>query len=714
VSSRTIVINGDGTWRFVDLLWTHALDLYPPSSGVSFVTTVDPGASGTPNYRRILGNYPESFAEDPNSLENEIADEVSDLDADRQRRLSVIAVLSGEDFDRIAAWPSLQTPGIEDRVASLSKSGASAVRALLAAARRIADLSGSRGHGTFLATRLWLAVAVRSRGFEDEHARQAQAAMAALFGPVGGLATTFHLSNGRSLDTGAMHPHQHFVKLRLLIDVFQAGGEARLPHEELRGQGTREAGGVFWVRFRDGAVSVLDHSAVLQARLVEAYEELRAGRAGGPGDARPSGVEAVFKATTDEIETLAGDPMPLDEGRSFLKTAIAPAAGAGPPGAPQAASTTTPEEIALDYQKVRRGGLLRSDKRRLAIRDAAVDYETGMERIAETVRMHTAERVATEDREVRRKRLETHRLLAGLRIPESAAPIDAFRARLRAREAAFRAAVDSAAELNAEVTDGREDLEEDIADRRAEREALRQRLITAEDNLVGLGILFRVPLLMTVIVLVPFLVMLLGRTRYGTMPALDLGMFLDNVYPVPGILGLVLGVGLIVGVSRAFVMARRRDRARRAYGTAMLEEYERRIDQHAAPLVRAINRKRLSVLNLASSRMNVVDPASISQASDALIESLGTTRQFLRLSSQALPEAARAAADPAIAGFGEGLLRPDKVTGFLKSIGTLPATTFNLRMPGATRADIAIPSRTGRPPDIVLAEPGSAALHGHA
>jgi hypothetical protein len=718
VTFRTIVINGDETWSFFDLLWTHGLDLYPPETNVSFVSTVDPARVGVnPTYRLVLGNFPESFAEDPTSLENEISDEVTALDGGGIGRLAVLAVISAEDFDRIAGWPAADrdAEGMADRLATLSPSGAAAVGALRAAAGRIAELSGDRGEFSPLARKLWLALAVRARGYEVEHKRHAGVAMSALAYQPFGIDTTFFLSNGRNLDESAAHPHQHFVKLRLLIDILQADTQAQMPEAELKGEAVSGGGGIYWVRFADAAPSYLDHPAILQSRLVELYGELRSGAVAGDGDDPASATGGDFESNAAELAAIAGAPMALQDGISELKSA-----GKRAPRPPETddpalpGTAPMPEDMALDYGAVRRGGLLRSRQRMERIKSDTAAFEDDISRIAETMAAHTRARIAAELETVGAGRRRVAGRLVELRLPEAQAPLDRFRDDLAGREATFRSQIEAAADGATSATGGA-DPQAETTRRRAERDDLRQRLLSAEQNLLGPGILVRIPFLLFVVVLLPFVVMLAGRAQYGTMPALDWATIEQNVFPVPYIMGVVVVIGLLVGLLRAWVMARRRDRARRALGVAMQAEYDLRIEQNARPLVRAINRKRLSVLNLVSSHMKAVDPAMIQEATDALIRRLETTRRSLGYTSRSFQETVQAVAASATHGFGQGVLKPERVSGFLRSVGTLPGSRFHLRLPGAERRDIAIASRTGpQPPDLVFRDPGSVLGSGHA
>lgn len=729
MTSRTIVINGDETWSFFDLLWTHALDLYPPAPNVSVVSTVDPMRAGVnPTYRLILGNFPESFAEDPTSLENEISDEVTALDGGGTERLAVLAVISAEDFDRIAKWPAAEEDpgGIVDRLAALSTSGAAAVGALRAAAERIGELSGDRGELSPLARRLWLALAVRARGYDVVHKNDAEAAISALTRQPFGLDTTFFLSNGRNLDESAANPHQHFVKLRLLIDLLQAGVDARVPEAEMRAGSTETSGGVYWVRFADTARSHLDYPAILQSRLVEIYGELRSGPAAGAADDPGSAADEDFESSAAELAAIAGEPMTLDDGISALREVASRDAARTPDehDPTPRGRAVLPEDLALDYGAARRGGLLLSRHRVENIRSDTAIYEDDLSRIADTVAAQTRSRIAEELRTVGTARKKVQTRLAGLRLPEAQAPLDRFREELAARQDAFCRQIDAtAAGPVSRTASGMEwanvsDLKRPGAEderQRALRDHLRQRLLAAEQNLLEPGILFRLPFLIFVVVLFPFAAMLVGRAQFGTMPSLNWSTIQANVFPVPYILLLIVVIGLLVGLTRAWVLARRRDRARRALGMAMQDEYKRRIEEQARPLVRAVNRKRLSVVNLVSSHISAVDPAMIRDATDALIRRLETTRRSLGYTSRDFPEAMQTVAASAVHGFGQGVLKQEKVGGFLRSIGTLPESHFHLRLPGAERREIEIPSRTGpKPPDLEFRDPGSVLGSGHA
>lgn len=705
MTSRVIVINGDPTWSFNELLWAHGLDLYAPRSGVSFVSALptEAAAPGNSGYNLILGNFPESFGRDADALANEIADEVTALDAPDAAGLSILAILSASDFDLLAAVSNRRTSDLDEVLAGLSESGRNTVGALRAAMQRIESLSGDQGRITRLMPRLWLSLAVREKGFSYEDKSAAERVCARLAGRHVGVRSVFLLSNGRNLDTGTQHPHFHFQKVRLLIDVLAQATVAGVDRDL---QGPNAQGKALWMQLADTARPFLETSAILLQRLLEAYEQVRSG-SGSAADLTVA--DATFAKQSGEILNDIDPPFKMEQARARLRDRLADAKrkdteateiGLGRP-MPDLVQPD-PETIALRYAATKRGKLFRNARRMRDIEADAHAFDSELVRIADVIDDVADTALLHERTEQTQTRKRIQNSLDQLQMPLRTKRIQEFRDAVRAKRHDMTLALGDA---KSRTEAAAANLAEDGG--LARREALKTQLIAAEGDLLGKTSLFKVPFIFSGLVLLPFLFIILARLADGQMRNLTAADIGSAVYPVPYMILIVLLMVIVVGLLRGWVVARRRDGVRAALGAAMNADYKNCIEQSSGRFVRGVNRSRLAMANVVDSRIDLASPEAIRAATEALIDTLAQTHKNLGIQAREFPDQAQAFAQPALEGFSSGIQVKDKVTGFVKGIAAPPDVPLEIALPGGAGRGAKLATHAARvPPRIRFAEPG--------
>ncbi|MEM9755464.1 MAG: hypothetical protein AAF914_05700, partial [Pseudomonadota bacterium] len=492
MTARTLIINGDPTWPFGDYLWAHALDLYPPASGVGFLTT-STSPDEDQSYRVILGNFPENYGADTDALADEIAEEVMALDLGRVESLAIAGIVSAGDFEVLASdAPGEHRPRLGKAAApraDLSASGAATVKALRTAMDRIGAMSGDDGRMAPQSRKLWLSLIVRDLGFEPAHAAAATRVAARLTGRNAGIRSVFFLSNGRGQDRNVRDPHLHFVKLRLLADILQAGATADVA-AALRADRPGTAS-THWVRLPPGADPYLDHSALLLASLIDAYDSV------GQGIDDNAGATARqrFDARAAELEAEIPGPLGVAAAEEDLRGRLR--AFAPGPGDPASYASQGLEDLVGAYDRPGRAGRLYAPSRVSRIEADARDFEIGLRALTDALDARTEDALnearATHDG---RRRLVTAALDA-LPRPPTSRPVVEFLGRMREKAAAFTGAIEGALAATTALDP------DAAAAARAERTGLRDRLLAAERGLVNVPGLFKVPLLLVVLVFTP-------------------------------------------------------------------------------------------------------------------------------------------------------------------------------------------------------------------
>lgn len=277
VRTKTILINSDGTWDFRTHLWLHAFDLYPLNTGVDFIDTVQRGDAQQErdkrSYRGVIGNFPEDFSEEADTLVEELSELVAELSgaAKKRKYLNFALIVGAADFD-------LLTKGAAADFSDLSAAGRSGVTAFLKTMEAVdaqgdADEQDILGRGS---SRVWFSLIVREAGANTADMRRGTEALARLTSRTTGLHTIFYLSEGRQQD-GPNALTAHFAKLRLLVDIFRnsPADEVQNNLRPLVGRARRaDLPRIFWVRLPGGPNDALTESDLLRRELIKRYQAM--------------------------------------------------------------------------------------------------------------------------------------------------------------------------------------------------------------------------------------------------------------------------------------------------------------------------------------------------------------------------------------------------------------------------------------------------------
>lgn len=702
--ARTIVVNGDPGWRFADLLWTHGLDLYPPSSGLSFISANPLGEAvpGNENYRQIMGNFPESFGSDQGALADEIANEVASLEHGDTKHLAILGVVSAADFEAMAEWP--RKAELEKRQTAedaLTSGGRATIRALAAAMEQMSILSGDKGDVSHLAPRLWISLAVRERGYDDDAIAQTRK-VAAAFGGRGamGLRTVFFLSNGRGLDTAQHHPHQHFVKLRLAIDLLQS------PHDpiiqrELR-QADRSTAAAIWLRLPQGSPPYLEHSATLLSALVEAYDGLKTGRA------EVDGAEQIFNEKCSELLQDIDGPLTSGTAENMLKESTNQSSDHGVGGEKASSVLGSLQVSAQNFTNSGRQPMWHNDRRILEIKNDASAFEADLAQLDEALETTSRELLREEAKKQEKRRLRVANGLVHLHSPPSQQVVSRFRAELDRQMGLFWGGIKATRPTTILSPQHSGASREAVtAAEKNKRRTLLDLLIEAEGQLLAPGIILRLFLILPAIVLLPFVVLLIGRAIDGTLPPWSWENTWDHLsWVLLFVLLPLIVLSSIIGLSQAKAMQRRSNEARRTYGRELQDSVERQLERATGHLQKDANRRRLAIATMVDSRLSISDSASVVAATDSLMDTMATTRSSLKGLGKETEPTTGQVASPALQGFRSATLRPNKVTGFLMNIGTLPDAQLTVDLPGHERHLKVVTRAASNPPRLLVSEPG--------
>lgn len=715
-TARTIVVNGDPGWRFADLLWAHGLDLFPPSSRVNFISALqsEDVRGQDNNYRPILGNFPEVYTEKTFGLADEIASEVKDLTHGAVESLAVLAVISAEDFDRLAELkPAAEGEDILAPDTGVSASGRAALIALRAALDAIGGLSGTKGDVAEVSAKLWVSLAVRDRGFDPDHADQAHRVAAVMARRNAALRSVFLLSNGRGLDNSVNDPHLHFLKLRLLIDVLQSGSNQDISKElklggadpdapvggSRRSAHSRESRRVFWLRLPMGSAPLFGRSTELRESLLEACGKLTTGE----GAARIAKADEEFETKREALFSALPEATTVKAACATLESRLGMAGSTGEGRRETIRKEITEvKSLAGDLTKDKRGPLLYSAERGKSYQTAVRKFEEAIDNLSAEYLEVTRDVVAQERKSAIDNRDRFLEDLDVLGRPQSNEMLKAARDKTAEK-------IDHVEGL---IASSRSTLNSDqvSADLKQRTRDLTDALLRAEGKLLGMSSLFRIPIVLALVLLLPMSLLVLSRWLSGRMPNITWATMNEQLWPLPHLLAVVFVVSLLVGLSLAYSLARRRDRARRALGHNLRERYDFMLMEGARKLARGRGRSVLSLLQLMQSRLDIDDLTVIDTATRNFIERLRTISSALSPFAQNKAEGATASAAvaSALTGFSQGNLRPEKVRGYLRSIGVFPEQDLTVQLPGHDRSTHVRTRADQNPPTLMFGKPGHA------
>lgn len=678
MQTRTIVINSDRDWSFRELLWCHALDLYPADTGVSFYDTVERGAAeagrDTRSYRNVIGNFPEDFSTEGETLREEFEEIVATLAMARNRDtfLSVALVIGRDDLVAIGAAGDNASPPVSPH----ARRGIDAMLAAMRAIEALSDADETRVVSR-MSRRAWFSLVVRDAGANSRDMRHGERALYRLRHNRIGIQSLFFLSEGNGQDKLGSARDRQFTKLRLLIDVFMQG-HTEAVQKQFREPSRRsldvDGDKMMWVRRGAAPDDLLSESDLLRRELIRrfgatvntedrsysddwkaAFEQIRAeivALVPGLGDARRAG------------EPL-GDGYSIDTARSAVITAQR-APGDEISGETADADPETEIEALVAVGGRGRADWLHSASRIAAIRRNAAEFESALATARGRFQAAVRQQIHSlrDDHEQRRMTLEA--VLDRYRVPSTqdgrhmvdgfcAAPDDAHAPPDAPRATAAPGDVPPvdrvAAQAEAQIEAARRIVERDMilshrADQacRQARDAALARLIDAETRLLRAGSAAAVILMVTLVALLPILTVHVMRYLSFSTGASD---WLDLLGPAGLVLLFSVLISTLFAFSTAFRLARIRNRARDDRAALMRAHYEALKTSWASLVQLAVNRWRLSLLGTVRGALHPRPGAVSHDQSGSFIETLKSLQNAFPQPVDALDEAGKLAIEAA-------------------------------------------------------------------
>lgn len=673
MSNRTLIVNGDPNWSFRELIWCHALDLYPRQHGVAFVEILGSSSkqrAADHDHTTVIGNFPEVFHNDVSALVDEISEEISELDASSDRYLSVAVILSRADFEFLS-----QTPG--GAATDLSDEGRAAILALRAAIEKVDAFGGDEGHAAQVATRLWLSIVVRDMGYSNKDEMVAASAMKCLAGRHCTVRSVFLLSNGREQDSKPPDQHRHFVKMRLLIDVI-ASFSNNAVSEEVRTL-ERQGRNCLWVRRPSNVQSELEFSTSLRRTLLDSYKEARA------AEVTDAELEEKFRAVTREIEATIDKLGTLTIGRKEARDRV------------QALSSEqerrdwdaldAPQVDTIDITSVvnnqlfaSRLSIFASEARRRAFEDLSRTYEQAFASAEETFRRVVSDKIVADRESIfEERRRDVRHLLNRLRLPPSEKLVDEFREDLEGRFAGIEREVAKARSFSASPTE--EERQKTIS---AREEGLND-LINAENQLLSKLGLVRVPAVMFAIFVVPVFFLLTGRIQGGTVSTFDWSLVASTFGPIIYVLGILVLLTIVVVIFQALRAARIRNLARDEFRTLLSIDYDRLAAREGGRYCRSYNRRLMADLQLVVNRLKPADAAPVISAADSMIKQIANIEEQIDRPLKLPEDHVGRYSATAKKGFVEHNRLSEKLSQFLVNIGKIEEQVLTVKLPDADR-----------------------------
>ena len=275
INTRTIIINGDDGWSFRDLVCCHALDLYPLDSGVDFFDVVATGAAeiGRDNrsYQSVIGNFPEDYSSEPDTLLEEIDETIARLatSSNRSTYLSLALVINKKDFEALAASRERDMPALSTGALN----GYNALLRAMAAVEAQGDVDNPNVIGR-MSTRVWFSLIIRDAGANSADLRAAEKVHSLVRLKRVGVQSLFFLSEGRGQDALERAPDRHFAKLRLLIDILSQSHTDAV-QKNLQAENARDfsldTSKFMWLRTKQAEAEILGNADMIRRDLVSRF-----------------------------------------------------------------------------------------------------------------------------------------------------------------------------------------------------------------------------------------------------------------------------------------------------------------------------------------------------------------------------------------------------------------------------------------------------------
>ncbi len=608
ISTRTIVINGDDGWPFRDLLWCHGLDLYPLDTGVDIFDVVPlPGDDGGPsarNYQTVIGNFPEDYSNEPDTLLEEIDETVAGLaDAEnRDKYLSIALVINRADFEALATAKDADDPAVSQG----AMSGYLALRRAMQAVENQGDRDDPTNVIGRISTRVWFSLIVRDAGADKADERNGEKVMAFMKQNRMGLGHIFFLSESRAREASDKTLDRQFAKLRVLIDILRQfhtdAVQKNMTTESLRGFGA-DTSKLVWVRSNDSEATLLAKADLLRRGLV-----FRIAAMDRENKKKNSTWREEFESLKKEFNALLPglqtDQQAADDAsEAYNEVTALNAVVTAAKNANAANRDVTDQNLDADEQISRCISTLANSKRTLFysanaarnIETSAAEYNAALSHARDMYGHSLSAEIDRLRADLEHKRIELHAVMDRITLPsdnEALQTVNTYCANVL--DVGCAAAASEIKEARAVVAK-QDALNETIwASMASSRATAVARLLDTENRLLRWRSTMLVIGIVSFVALLPILLVPIIRSIAGSGAIVPFGNML-------GPMGVILGFSVIISLAFAVVLALRL-RARR---NAALDLVTDAMDRHYkelrlcfASLLRiAVNRWRLSLLN---------------------------------------------------------------------------------------------------------------------
>lgn len=706
VSTRTIVINSDDSWPFRDLACCHALDLYPLDSGVDLFDVVAPSVAeigrDSRNYQSVIGNFPEDYSGEPDTLLEEIDEIIAGMaSANRSRDyLALTLVLKKDDFQALATARDLAS-------VVLSASGQVGFQALLGAMKAV-EAQGDQDDENVvgrMSTRVWFSLVVRDAGANSADLRASEKVYTLTQLRQIGVQNLFFLSEGRGQDTLDHASTKHFAKLRMLIDILRQTHTDTV-QKSLRARSARDFGidpSLFlWLRTAENEQSILANSDLIRRDLVSRFVRFTDTENREKGEGWQTELSSIKDRLNGVLPGLANDGLRSGDVNTDAYTEHR-ALNAVMTAAKNAQASNSEEvfdgldaelEIADIIKKLgkRRRGWLFSKSAATKIQTRSGEYEAALTQSRAVFDASVAVEIDALRADLENKRTDLHATLQEITLPTTQ---DALQDLAEYSRDVLQVQATAAA---LEISDTRAKNEQADAlsekvwqDMRGERQSAVDHVLETENRLLRLKSALTVIFMVSCIALLPILVVPFALMFNSALGSLTIG----EIFGPMGIIVLFnVGVALIFAMMLARRLARNRNIALEKLRDLMGNHYEALRLSFAGLMRISVNRGRLSLLNTAMGFLQPNKGMTTPEPAEQFIAKLSTMQAHLDQPNAPMSEKTLQALEAA---FQRGTKPAERITSVL--IADLPkpedppemtvlpgyfgATEFKLRLTSA-------------------------------
>lgn len=686
VNTRTIIINGDDSWPFRDLVSCHALDLYPLDSGVDFFDVVETVATeiGRDNrsYQSVIGNFPEDYSTEPDTLLEEIDEIIARLATPSNDRsyLALALVINKRDFDALASSRDRDNP-------ALSTSAMNGYRALLRAMQAVeaqGDVDDENVIGR-ISTRVWFSLVIRDAGANSADLRAGEKIYSLVRLKREGIQNLFFLSEGRGQDALERAPDRHFAKLRLLIDILSQSHKDEV-QKNLRARNARDFGidtsKFLWLRSNQNIGDVLSNADLLRRDLISRFFAFTDKESREKGDSW----RAEFSAIKDSLNAIlpglkdgtrsGDDSSDAYTERTALDAVITAAKNAQAANRDETQRSLDAEveiaNISAALNRRKRSWLYSPSAPRKIVQNAS-EYDAALNQARAVLGVSVASEIDRLRTDIEQKRKDLHANLAQINLPTTQDALQDIRSySTEVLETTTEITIQEIADTRQSYAKTNALAEKNWQQMQQDRTDAVNRLLQAENRLLRPGPALIVIAIVSFVALLPILLVPFIRSikGIGNIPS-----FQEMLGPVGIILAFSVVVALIFAMLLARRLAKNRNTALTALRALMNQHYVDLKLSFAGLLRIAVNRWRLSLLTTTIRFLSPARSMTAQEPADQFISKLSSIQSKL---DQPIRPVSEKTLQVLEAAFQKGTKPAEKITSVLVTDLPKPAQTPTL------------------------------------